>query len=108
MWAHERQRMIRIAMTPDMYPSEAKQLTLKEGELIPSHIDHCVDHLRQVVMCKADLALDAFDWVDWYDRPWMRFSVEHECVNWDRIFQWSKAHQVNIRDGNLVHPKYGA
>lgn len=40
------QLMIRIAMTPDIHSSKTKQLAQNEGELIPSHIDYCIDHPR--------------------------------------------------------------
>ncbi|KAI8243124.1 Oxidase ustYa [Colletotrichum sp. SAR 10_96] len=85
-------RMIRIGYTLDLYPAYQPMLSSQMGELVPMHIDHCIDELRQAVMCRADVTVLTSDWIDWHPKPWLNFNVEHECVNWDKVFQWSKEH----------------
>ncbi|KAK1984741.1 hypothetical protein LZ30DRAFT_812672 [Colletotrichum cereale] len=100
-------RMIRIGYTLDLYPEYQPMLSSQTGELIPMHIDHCIDELRQAVMCRADVTVLTSDWIDWHPKPWLNFNVEHECVNWERIFRWSKDHWYDIKEANLVHPQHG-
>ncbi|KAL9040363.1 MAG: hypothetical protein Q9214_004513 [Letrouitia sp. 1 TL-2023] len=74
----------------------------------PIHIDHCVDNLRQNLMCQADVSLLTFDWVDNDRAPKPNFAIEHECHNWDRIEEWAKEHAFDIFDETtLMHPKLG-
>ncbi|KAL3293733.1 tat pathway signal sequence [Colletotrichum asianum] len=100
-------RMIRIGYTLDLYPTYQPMLSSQMGELVPMHIDHCIDELRQAVMCRADVTVLTSDWIDWHPKPWLNFNVEHECVNWDNVFQWSKEHWYDIKKANLVHPHFG-
>ncbi|KAH9238240.1 hypothetical protein K456DRAFT_1826991, partial [Colletotrichum gloeosporioides 23] len=100
-------RMIRIGYTLDLYPAYQPMLSSQMGELVPMHIDHCIDELRQAVMCRADVTVLTSDWIDWHPKPWLNFNVEHECVNWDNVFQWSKEHWYDIKKANLVHPHFG-
>ncbi|KAJ5018093.1 Oxidase ustYa [Colletotrichum sp. SAR 10_99] len=100
-------RMIRIGYTLDLYPAYQPMLSSQMGELVPMHIDHCIDELRQAVMCRADVTVLTSDWIDWHPKPWLNFNVEHECVNWDKVFQWSKEHWYDIKKANLVHPHFG-
>jgi hypothetical protein len=40
--------------------------------------------------------------------PLGNFSAPHECVNWDRLQEWSKERSMDMfADGVLVHPVYG-
>ncbi|PWY68020.1 hypothetical protein BO94DRAFT_478610 [Aspergillus sclerotioniger CBS 115572] len=74
----------------------------------PVHIEHCVDNLRQNIMCKADVALLTFSW-DPDDRaPKPNFVVEHECANWDKMDKWAEEHKFDIFDETtLIHPTLG-
>ncbi|CAF9926594.1 MAG: hypothetical protein GOMPHAMPRED_004182 [Gomphillus americanus] len=52
----------------------------------PRHIFHCLDYLRQTVMCNADTTLEWRsnvdpDHIDGYGPP-------HQCKNWDEVRQW--------------------
>ncbi|KAK9855510.1 uncharacterized protein MYU51_001997 [Penicillium brevicompactum] len=74
----------------------------------PIHIEHCIDNIRQNIMCKADVALLTFSW-DKDDRaPKPNFVVEHECANWEKVDHWAKEHAFDIFDETtLVHPTLG-
>ncbi|PYH44198.1 oxidase ustYa family protein [Aspergillus saccharolyticus JOP 1030-1] len=74
----------------------------------PVHIEHCIDNLRQNIMCKADVALLTFTW-DPNDRaPKPNFVVEHECANWEMMDNWAEEHAFDIFDETtLVHPTLG-
>jgi hypothetical protein len=75
---------------------------------IPDHLDHCLDNLRELVMCKADISLYTYDWIDNYRKPYPNFNIQHECRNFDAVNDWAKEHSFDIFDGkSLKHPKFG-
>ncbi|ETS88115.1 hypothetical protein PFICI_01943 [Pestalotiopsis fici W106-1] len=72
------------------------------------HVNHCIEYLRQVVMCNADITMQTFDWIDDYRRPWPNFKIQHECKNWDALTDWAKEHSVPSLIGPIItHPVLG-
>ncbi|KAI1126438.1 hypothetical protein F5Y10DRAFT_293829 [Nemania abortiva] len=69
-----------------------------DGEpIIKLHVGHCLDMIRQQLMCSADVGLVPFVWVD--KRQWMphedtkphrlpRFDNTHRCRDFDAIREW--------------------
>ncbi|KAL9622777.1 MAG: hypothetical protein Q9160_002896 [Pyrenula sp. 1 TL-2023] len=53
------------------------------------HLDHCVDNIRQAIMCAADIS--PFVWArDPRDgRAKGITSIEHTCRDWDSVAQWA-------------------
>ncbi|KAK1995763.1 hypothetical protein LX36DRAFT_561358, partial [Colletotrichum falcatum] len=53
------------------------------------HADHCIDYIRQAIMCQGDLTPIYFEWRD--DRKAYRAEQSniHQCRSWDAIFEWS-------------------
>ncbi|KUL86572.1 hypothetical protein ZTR_04224 [Talaromyces verruculosus] len=58
------------------------------------HLDHCIEMLRQVIMCNTDINLIPTQWVHGRDRPYPNFNTKHVCRNYEAILQWSIEHQV--------------
>ncbi|KAF7536561.1 hypothetical protein G7054_g4416 [Neopestalotiopsis clavispora] len=54
------------------------------------HTRHCIDFLRQMLMCNADLTIEEVD-------PSLGgitgFGLKHKCVVWDDVLAWSFASQ---------------
>jgi len=74
----------------------------------PIHVDHCIDNLRQNLMCKGDVSLLTFSWVSDDRAPEPNFEIEHECVNWVKLDNWAKEHSFDLFDEKLlVHPTLG-
>ncbi|GLA24466.1 hypothetical protein AnigIFM63326_000513 [Aspergillus niger] len=70
--------------------------------------EHCIDNLRQNIMCKADIALLTFTWDPTDRAPKPNFVVEHECANWDKVDKWAEEHRFDIFDETaLIHPTLG-
>ncbi|KAH7412777.1 hypothetical protein BKA64DRAFT_637469 [Cadophora sp. MPI-SDFR-AT-0126] len=85
--------------------------TVKDTNVpVKDHVtpDHCIEMLRQVIMCKADTALMTYEWLPDFPGPWPNFGIQHECVNWEKIDNWSKERSIDIFDPKyLHHPKIG-
>lgn len=59
-------------------------------------------------MCKGDVSLVTFDWVDEDRAPKPNFEIQHECRNWEKIDKWTTEHAFDIFDETtLVHPTLG-
>ncbi|XWW94005.1 hypothetical protein V2A60_001945 [Cordyceps javanica] len=72
------------------------------------HFDHCIDLLRQTLMCHGDISLHSFEWIDDYRFPWPTERTEHQCRNWDKLVAWSRAHSIPDLEGPiLTHPTLG-
>ncbi|KAF4627068.1 hypothetical protein G7Y89_g11085 [Cudoniella acicularis] len=72
------------------------------------HIEHCLDSIRQFLMCKADISIVTYDWLDNHRRPFPNFNVQHECRSFEAIDAWAGERRLNIFDNSsLVHPEFG-
>ena len=86
----------------DQYPDKHS----KEKQL--QHANHCIDILRQVLMCHGDVSIQVYDWIDDYRWPWPNFNTAHTCRKWDAINGWAGDHFVpTLRGSVLVHPSLG-
>ncbi|KAF2717511.1 hypothetical protein K431DRAFT_315697 [Polychaeton citri CBS 116435] len=73
-----------------------------------THVDHCIDDIRQALMCNPDLSVVTMEWKPHYRRPWPNFNVDHTCVNWEVLDEWASRRSFNIFDQkSLVHPEMG-
>ncbi|TKW52087.1 hypothetical protein CTA1_11345 [Colletotrichum tanaceti] len=54
-----------------------------------NHTDHCIDYLRQVIMCHGDITPITFEWIPDIDGYIAHHSTEHVCRNFDAIFDWA-------------------
>ncbi|KAK2001891.1 hypothetical protein LX36DRAFT_652900 [Colletotrichum falcatum] len=96
-------KMVRQAVFPEYYFKGKKPPRHLEG-----HIDHCIDNIRMTLMCKADISLGSYDWVDNNRRPLTNFHTEHSCYNWDLVNNWARDHSFDMYDNtSLVHPFLG-
>ncbi|KAM3087045.1 hypothetical protein ACMFMF_000978 [Clarireedia jacksonii] len=75
--------------------SEAR-LALEAG-----HADHCIEYIRENLMCKPDISLITYRWVNGTrgnekigeskaPLPSNKDLSDHECVNWERINSWAE------------------
>ena len=61
---------------------------------------HCINQLRQVIMCKADLGVFGQVWVDKIEQPFVDFNTKHKCKNYDVIQR--KAEEFQIAEGEKL------
>ncbi|KAK6379299.1 hypothetical protein LTS17_006217 [Exophiala oligosperma] len=68
-------------------------------QVFRDHVDHCIDMLRQQIMCTADTGLTTYVWVDGYQLPYPDFSTYHQCRDFERIKGWVVENQspINVR-----------
>lgn len=52
--------------------------------------DHCIDYLRQVVMCHGDIAPITMEFSEELDNFFAHHSDWHRCRNFEAIFDWAE------------------
>lgn len=62
----------------------------------PRPLDHCVDMLRQHILCNADVGLVTNDWVKGHKTPYPDFSNWHRCRDVEKIWEWNEKHSVHL------------
>ncbi|KAK3349245.1 hypothetical protein B0T25DRAFT_519511 [Lasiosphaeria hispida] len=59
-----------------------------------THVDHCIDMIRQVPVCHSDVTLVTHSWVDGYGTPFPDFNTWHKCRNFDALSQYAASAAV--------------
>lgn len=57
------------------------------------HLNHCLDMLRQHLMCHADLEGFTFDWREGQEKPYADFGIRKTCVDFDYLLEWNEKHR---------------
>ena len=55
-------------------------------DVSPMHVRHCIDLLRQSLMCQADTTVEVKDEKAGGVHG---FGVEHQCRDWDELIEWT-------------------
>ncbi|KAG2032724.1 hypothetical protein BDR03DRAFT_969352 [Suillus americanus] len=66
------------------------------------HLDHCIEMLRQNIMCRGDVTMLTYDWVEGVKDPFPNFNVPHRCRNFEKILNWVDEHRVFIPKSKMV------
>ena len=56
-------------------------------------------------MCTSDLTMVTYDWIPGLDRPQPNLSATHQCVDYERILDWSAQHNAHVLASHVV--KFG-
>ncbi|KAK8067391.1 hypothetical protein PG997_014138 [Apiospora hydei] len=68
-----------------------QQRVLKDEEMpkmtAPQHFRHCIDLLRQVLMCQPDLTVEVKNVTIGGVKG---FGTEHQCKDWDQLITFTK------------------
>ncbi|KAI1179765.1 hypothetical protein F4777DRAFT_574590 [Nemania sp. FL0916] len=61
------------------------------------HIDHCLEIIRQVIMCNGDTGLITFHWVEGNPVAYPDFNTWHSCRDPEAILASAKAHEAPMK-----------
>ncbi|KAI0475464.1 hypothetical protein GGR56DRAFT_666453 [Xylariaceae sp. FL0804] len=68
-------------------------------EMYERHYEHCVDLIRQSLMCSFDTGLITYDWVRQHQNPTPNANAPHRCVDWDAAQAWLRERAVEVPEG---------
>ncbi|CAI6336583.1 unnamed protein product [Periconia digitata] len=63
-----------------------------EMDASPAHIRHCIDLLRQAIMCNPDLTIEE---KNLETGGVSGFGVVHQCYDWDQLVHWVKNFELD-------------
>ncbi|KAG1842863.1 hypothetical protein DFJ58DRAFT_805453 [Suillus subalutaceus] len=66
------------------------------------HLDHCIEMLRQNIMCRGDVTMLTYDWVEGVKDPFPNFNIPHRCRNFEKILDWVDEHRVFVPKSEMV------
>lgn len=90
------QNYVRMYTYQDHYGEIDYDMVAESAEERREHKDHCVEVLRQRLMCNPDLNVYPYHWVEQYDRPVGHLFTRHRCVDWDHFHNWAEETMVSL------------
>ncbi|KAF3067689.1 hypothetical protein CFAM422_008577 [Trichoderma lentiforme] len=85
---------LRQSFWPDYYPPSTHPNTI-------IHQEHCIDHIRQMLMCSGDMTLIPTEWTDYLGRNYVNSDVPHTCRNFAKLRDWV----VSRHNGSTMVPE---
>ena len=82
------QNMVRKATRMDYYGSEVEAGSVEAELLSPRHIAHCIDAIRQSLMCAADITPYTWTWEPAIGTYRNQVKNPHTCRNWEVLHEW--------------------
>ncbi|KAK0108285.1 hypothetical protein ONS95_003101 [Cadophora gregata] len=82
----------------DYYRDPARlpmEFTDSDG-VLRNHVDHCIDYLRQLIMCTGDVGVHTYFWMKGRDFPFPDFIVERKCRAWKSVEEYAIKARGNI------------
>ncbi|KAE9403033.1 hypothetical protein BT96DRAFT_879063 [Gymnopus androsaceus JB14] len=92
---------LRKALHPEYYNFTATEL----DKLLfrPKHMDHCIDTIRQSLMCSGDVTPLVWAWDEEKNKTLGRTDIVHECRDFSKIQQWAEVHHMQGTFDESVH-----
>ncbi|KAH6671337.1 hypothetical protein B0J14DRAFT_93493 [Halenospora varia] len=91
--------MIRKSLYPayyNGYPQHVEttqNITLEETEDgMAWHLSHCIDSIRQSLMCSSDISTIYWHWLPELDKSAPSTQTTHTCRDFSRIKKWAEEH----------------
>ncbi|CAA7266708.1 unnamed protein product [Cyclocybe aegerita] len=78
------------------YYEKFDPLFVDAPKIFRTHLDHCVEIIRQSLMCSADVAMITYEWVKGFPLPYPDFNTKHQCRNYQKILDWANDNAVHI------------
>lgn len=116
------QNTIRKALHPDHYSSANTSQILPDIRIPPdanadahkpgpgplpqipfNHIAHCINSIRESLMCSADITPVVWHWDERVHKAFPAFDVVHECRDYEGIKAWTLGHHLEGGFDASVH-----
>ncbi|OCK85552.1 hypothetical protein K432DRAFT_342938 [Lepidopterella palustris CBS 459.81] len=79
---------------PELFPNFAMKLRTQPN-ITEWHFEHCVDVLRNRLMCTADDQIVTFRWVKGVSGPYPYFNTKHECRDYEALLEWDEERRAD-------------
>ena len=91
-------------MAKDYYENilNASDFDPTEGSYGRDHISHCLDALREEIMCASDISVITWAWNEKAQRSLGHGDIVHSCRSFESIRDWSAEHRARLEFDNNV------
>ncbi|SMR58931.1 unnamed protein product [Zymoseptoria tritici ST99CH_1A5] len=72
-----------------------------DESFMKAHLNHCVDALRERLLCLADVGVTPFLWRDEEGRTMPDFETEHKCHDHNAVISWWKDHAIPLKQSDV-------
>ncbi|ODA76826.1 hypothetical protein RJ55_07342 [Drechmeria coniospora] len=79
----------------DRYKEMGQHAFKNDDKILRLHVTHCLDTIRQVLMCNADTGVLGQVWAGEKPAAFPDFNTKHRCKNYDDIRVWAEKLQVS-------------
>jgi Mycotoxin biosynthesis protein UstYa len=85
------QNAVRIALAQDYYREilDASHFDPVEGSYGRDHISHCLDAVREAVMCASDISVITWKWNKKAQKALGHGDIIHSCRSFENIQDWA-------------------
>jgi hypothetical protein len=59
-------------------------------------LDHCIDIIRQDLMCNGDVGIVTSSWVEDFPTAYPDFSVWHKCRKFEPLMKYTAQHVMSV------------
>lgn len=77
---------VRQALHKDHYPHN--------HHLTEDHVSHCIDSIRQSLMCSADISVNVWQWSQELSAVVGYSTQAHSCRNFDKLKDWARSRRI--------------
>ncbi|KAI8626641.1 tat pathway signal sequence [Xylariaceae sp. FL1651] len=98
--------MIRMQLYPGRYNVSLRNANGTINYIQWLHIDHCVEALRQVLVCQADTTAVPFVWSDASKLMAAGMGTTHMCRDFEKVREWAFARSLTW-DNERAHVESG-
>ncbi|KAF7326324.1 hypothetical protein MKEN_00485800 [Mycena kentingensis (nom. inval.)] len=85
--------MVRMALDPLYYP-DWDIYNPANAENATTHVSHCVDWIRQSIMCHGDTSVLVWQWNETKKVTAPKATVPHVCRKFEILKEWGKEHRL--------------
>ena len=63
---------------------------------------HCLDMLRQAIMCQGDTTPLTMTWDTKLQLAVANWTTPHECISWNKLDDWAEERHVDMSQPGVV------
>lgn len=78
--------MLRKTIYPEIFAQDSRAQR--------SHLEHCIETLRQALMCNSGTGLVTFHWVKGSEEPYPDYDTYHQCRDPELVLDWALRNAV--------------
>lgn len=97
--------LLRKSLHREYYDDHEGSFAGAPENVVQGHLEHCVETLRQTIMCHGDISLLTYNWVEGRDMPYPNFNTVHTCKKWETLTEWNMERDITVEwtDGMGKH-----